>query len=288
MSVWVIGTTRNEVDLVRVNVRYHLAQGVDRFLLLDNDSTDGTTDLLRDLTKEAPLEWEPAPGRFQQNLSLTRLAHQAFARGAEWVIPIDADEFWRPTEGTLGQVLKSAPRGSIRVQLVNFIQRRQQLQTTPDALLGMTQRSAHAIGPMERGEDLVESQEIAYVEHLYHHKWISPASSALEIGWGNHVLHGGLVEVQPAVPIVCLHAPLRSFAVLEAKVDARRPSAEVNEYFGKVWHLRRWRRLAWENRLEEEWRANSYDDEGALDVYGVRRPVVSDDTLRAAVQPWMD
>ena len=287
MSIWVVGTTRNEVDLVRVNVEYHRAQGVDRFLLLDNGSTDGTTDVLQDLARTFPLEWAPYRGPFHQHVLLTRLAREAVSRGADWVIPVDADEFWSAPGGTLREALSSAPAGKIQVPIINFVQHRGRRQTTPDALLGMTRRVSEPIGPAERAEEFVESEQIAYVEHVYQHKWISSASSSLRIDWGNHIVDGSGDVVTGAGRIVCLHAPLRSFEVLQAKIDAGRPSEEVKDYFDMAWHLRRWRRMSWENRLEEEWHANSYDDDGALDVHGVCHPLTFDDALRQAVQPWI-
>ena len=58
--------------------------------------------------------------------------------------------------------------------------------------------------------------------------------------------------------------------------------AELDEYFAVAWHLRRWRRLHWEHRLEEEWRANSYKDD-CLDVYGKQHAVVPDYGLQRLV-----
>jgi hypothetical protein len=104
----------------------------------------------------------------------------------------------------------------------------------------------------------------------------------LRISWGNHVIGGAREPRIPTSEIVCLHAPLRSWSVLEAKVDAQRPPEELDDYFSIAWHLRRWRRLFWEGRLENEWAANSYLDDH-LDVYGCRRPLVIDTTLRDLV-----
>jgi hypothetical protein len=74
--------------------------------------------------------------------------------------------------------------------------------------------------------------------------------------------------------------------VLESKADPIRPEREIHDYFGATWHLRRWRRLAWEGRLEDEWKANSYLA-GALDVYGQRHDVIEDTRLCDLVRPWM-
>ena len=47
MLVYGISMIRNEADLVRLNVLYHLSLGVDRMLVVDNGSTDGTDGLLK-------------------------------------------------------------------------------------------------------------------------------------------------------------------------------------------------------------------------------------------------
>jgi hypothetical protein len=287
MQIWAIGTTRNEVDLVAANVRHHLAQGVDRFLLLDNDSTDGTRDVLSDLSRTESLIWSPYTGEFRQDLLLTRLAHEAFDAGAEWVLPVDADEFWHGRDKSLRAVLeRHSDVGALRVDLVNFVQHRDEHHTRADSLLRMTRRVAAPIGPFDQAEELVESERIAYVEHQYHYKWISRRSPTLRISWGNHVISGARTPAVVTSDVMCYHAPLRSFSVLEAKVDGRRPPEELEDYFAIAWHLRRWRRLAWEGRLDEEWWGNSYLDDH-LDLYGQRRPLVRDTSLRDMITPWL-
>jgi len=42
---------RNEADIVRVSLLHHLAQGIDRFLVVDNGSTDGTDCVLAELAR---------------------------------------------------------------------------------------------------------------------------------------------------------------------------------------------------------------------------------------------
>ena len=286
MEIWVVGTTRNEVDLVDVHVRHHFAQGVDQFLLLDNGSSDGTPEMLEHLSGTYPVRWRPYAGPFLQDRLLSALADEARAAGADWIVPIDADEFWTGQSGSLRDILAEAPADAVRVPVVNFIQRRSQRHTTPEALLTMTHRTANPVGPVHRGEEYVETERVAYVEQAYEPKWIFRASEGMRIGWGNHTSVDPSVRLAPVADIVCLHAPLRSLAVLEGKVDSDRTSREIDEYFEMAWHLGRWRRLAWEGRLEDEWAANSYD-EGHLDVFGRRHPVVADDRLRHAVAPWL-
>jgi GT2 family glycosyltransferase len=46
-----IMVVRNEADLLPVNVRYHAAQGVTEFRIVDNGSSDATTTRLRELSR---------------------------------------------------------------------------------------------------------------------------------------------------------------------------------------------------------------------------------------------
>jgi hypothetical protein len=285
MQLWAVGMVRNEADVVRINVLHHLAQGIDRILLLDNDSSDGTPDVLADLAREHPVEWRSSPGAYRQDRLVTELAHIARAKGADWVIPIDADEFWWAPSGTVRDVLARTDIGSLEASVVNFVQRRDQELTTPDALLHMTRRVATPIGVADENAALVESGSATYVEICYHPKWISRASPDLRIGWGNHTVANAGASRKTS-DLVCLHAPLRSREFFHRKLDLSRPPAEMEECLAGAWHLRRWRRLAAEGRLDAEWRANSYAGD-ALDLNGVARPLVTDFRLRDAVAPWL-
>jgi glycosyltransferase involved in cell wall biosynthesis len=286
MRILAIGTFRNEVDLVRPNVLHHLSQGVDEILIQDNGSTDGTPDALSDIARSHPVTWSRRPGSFQQDRVLTELVSRARERGADWVVPVDADEFWYAPGSGLRPVLARCRTDAARVQLVNFIQERRQRWTTPDGLLTMTRRVADPIGTAADAEALVEAERIAYVEHRYAAKWVFRPGAVDRLSWGSHVLHGFRGTPADATDIVCLHAPLRSFSTLVGKVDRDRSPGEIAEYFSVAWHLNRWRRLAFEGRLETEWNANSYVDEH-LDVHGQQHPLVIDYTLRDLVTPWL-
>jgi hypothetical protein len=277
---------RNEEDIIRTNILHHLSMGIDRILVIDNGSTDETGSILDDLARGGRVEWSRVNGTFHQSRLTTELAHEAFLQGADWVVPIDADEFWWARRGDLKTVLANASAGALQAQVLNFIQRREQSHATPDALLHMTRRAPVGIGPARRVQELVEAGQIAFVEIEYRGKWISRASLALEIAQGNHSVTGVRGPREQTDEIICLHAPLRARSVLEAKADAGRPLDEVEEYLGPAWHVGRWRTLALHDALDQEWIANSYADE-ALDVYGVRHGVIVDTTLRDVVQPWI-
>ena len=107
------------------------------------------------------------------------------------------------------------------------------------------------------------------------------------MGWGNHTLYGSLAPAVDTDAIVCLHAPLRSRATLENKVDSGRRPEDVRALLREAWHVRRWKRVDAMGQLDAEWKANSYDGDGRLDVYGNRRSLVIDSRLTDLVAPWV-
>ncbi len=85
---------RNSVDLIRVNLLHHLDLGLERLLVLDNGSTDGTTRELGALAQRLPIDVTVDPGPYRQAEMVTALTEDAGRRGADWVMPIDIDEFF--------------------------------------------------------------------------------------------------------------------------------------------------------------------------------------------------
>jgi len=305
---------RNEADILRTNLLHHLAQGIDRFLVVDNGSTDGTDRVLRELAGDGRVRWTRDEGPYRQGEITTELAREAFGGGADWVLPIDADEFWYAPRGGLRHVLAASAAGALGARVVNFVQRRDQLERSPTALLHMTRRHVPiAVGDVE---ELVEGRHIAFVEMGWGVKWISRPTASIEIASGNQRVRG--VAGRPAdwesAEIVCLHAPLRARAVLETRmVDFGQRAQELERPRDPSESTPTWRRLALDlewaiarnplrsslrlRRLQEEygldqalareWAANSYADD-CLDVYGVRHPVVYDPRLRDLVAPWVE
>jgi hypothetical protein len=95
MKIVTVSTIRNEADIIETFVRYHL-QFVDRMIIVNHRSADSSAEILHQLQNEGlPIEIEEDRSvDFQQAFRVTRLMQRAVSDyGADWVIPLDADEF---------------------------------------------------------------------------------------------------------------------------------------------------------------------------------------------------
>jgi glycosyltransferase involved in cell wall biosynthesis len=285
--VYGISMVRNEADIIRANVLYHLASGVDRMLVVDNGSTDGTDGALQQLSLEHPeVRWSRDDGPFLPSRVMTKLAREAFEEGADWVVPVDADEFWYAPGGDLRRVLEIAKAGVLRAQAVNFIQRRSQRESAPDALMYMTRRAASPVGPPSHAQSLVEARQIAFVEKTYPQKCICRPTAEVKIETGHHSISGADGPRMRTEEIVCLHAPMRSLAALVERVTSASRAVAAGRNPNQGRNRRRLAALQDEKAIDAEWAANSYED-GFLDVYGEKHPVVFDPRLRDAVSPFI-
>ncbi len=285
MKVYGVSMVRNEADIVRVNVLYHLALGFDRFLIVDNGSSDGTTEILKDLGRDPRVRWTRDEGVYRQAEITTGLAREALRDGADWVVPTDADEFWHAPRGKLRGVLEGSRAGALKARVVTFIQRREQEHCTPDGLLNMTRRARETV-VHEEGKRLIQQSTIAFVENEPSPKWLSRPTEEVEIAKGNHHVYGIAGSRALADGVLCLHAPLRSKARLERKAEVGERSLVAEGGRPLSWHAIRWSRLKNRDRLDGEWEANSYFGT-CLDVYGQRRETVFDPRLRNAVAPFV-
>lgn len=87
---------KDEADVIEATIRHTFAQGCKRILVSDNASTDGTRDILADLTRDLDglLVLDDPDPAYRQSAKTTALAQKAAGYGMEWILPVDADEIW--------------------------------------------------------------------------------------------------------------------------------------------------------------------------------------------------
>jgi glycosyltransferase involved in cell wall biosynthesis len=111
---------KDEADIIAGTLA-HMADEVDFLIVSDNASTDGTREILAELEDTLPLTVLDDPETaYYQSFKMSRLAETAAKRGAEWIVPFDADELWiAPLR--ISRVLKMMPAGIVEADLYNHI-----------------------------------------------------------------------------------------------------------------------------------------------------------------------
>ena len=106
LTVGLCAIVRNEKPFIQEWVAFHHLQGVSRLLVFDNDSTDGTGDLLRGARDQAGvsvINLQNGGGRFDV---IQRKAYEHGARllagQVDLALFIDADEFVLAENTSLG------------------------------------------------------------------------------------------------------------------------------------------------------------------------------------------
>jgi glycosyltransferase involved in cell wall biosynthesis len=83
-----------------------MVEQVDHVIVADNMSTDGTAEILAELARDLGIEVARDDElAYRQSEKMTRLAAVAGARGADWIVPFDADEVWYSPFGRVADVL---------------------------------------------------------------------------------------------------------------------------------------------------------------------------------------
>lgn len=88
---------KNEEDILEESLRFHKAMGIDSFLITDNNSTDGTIEIIRKYQEKGWIKeviFEKATN-YNQKVWVDRMIKLAKKKyHADWVINADADELW--------------------------------------------------------------------------------------------------------------------------------------------------------------------------------------------------
>lgn len=288
MALFGLLVVRNAQDLLSVNLHHHRAQGVDRFLVYEHASTDGTREVLAELAAAGDVEWSSVDGPYRIEEWINELAIEAYVQGADWVLQIDADEFWTAGPGrTMAGCLASTSAAGLRARMLTFVQQHDQLESTPEGLLRMVYRT-EALSREQLAENerrLRAGASIPFWAAAYDPKCISRATPSLYIHRGSHHVSGLTGPVEPTVEIVCLHAPVRSRQAL-AERHQPWPPLDPGRRPGHSWHLERLKDLGADpEAIEREWRLVSAQGD-QLTSPDVR--LVYDTRLRDAVATVLD
>jgi hypothetical protein len=108
---------RDEADVAQHVVEHLLGEGVDKIVVADNRSTDGTREILESLPVTVVDDSEVG---YYQSAKITHLVHEHCTTG-DWVIPFDADELWTGDTDTLAGALATATADVLIAPVYDYI-----------------------------------------------------------------------------------------------------------------------------------------------------------------------
>src|SRR4051794_35236505 len=252
---------RDEADIIEDNLRFHAAQGVDFFVIVDTGSIDGTPEILERYEQAGMVRLERTIGGIREMKAgggeeITPIAGEM---GADWVIHNDADEVWWPPAGKLKQTFQAIPEefGMVLAPRTEFVVRPgdgpfANRMTVREARFRRPAKSAHRPSTRIslRGPHPVEiwTGETAYrglvgkpvLRTQAEHREEDP----LEL------------VIAPSFPVGVLHFPFRSFEQYRRRVEIARDNGQLerNEEGRAV------RSALEEGRLEEVYERLILDD----------------------------
>jgi len=262
---------KNEIDIIEKNIRYHAKKGVDSFVIMDNNSTDGSRELLDELKKEFEITIIDEKGVYNQAKWMTKLSNIAKEKyNPKWLIPNDADEFWY-SEKSLKEVLPN--KGAVlTVDRFNFL-----LYEDLDKWYKSEYRVENPI--FYRKNTQLDVDKVSIVLTKISPKVIIKPKGLLWIRGGNHkALHLNNIKdyfkhydkIERFDKIKVYHYPIRSFAQFKSNIENRKKLLEKKAKMGP--HYRRWVRLLDEGKLEEEFYNNlvfKKSDIQTFEKYGI-------------------
>lgn len=234
---------RDEADILRENIDYHLSQGVDFIIATDNRSVDATPDILREYEQAGVLRYIfEGSDDYSQARWVTRMAqiaHHDYA--ARWVMHSDADEFWWPDTGTLADTFHRLDNrcNLVVARRTNFVYRDAEADqgNFAEVMIYREKVSLNAAG----------REILPKVAHL--------AGDGITVIQGNHNVEGLEPRLVNDDAIEILHFPVRRREQLINKILKGGAAYERNTHLDKGLG-RAWRRLY-----------HNYRDNGHLDEY---------------------
>lgn len=241
---------RDEQDIIRENINFHLAQGVDFIIATDNKSVDATAEILKEYEAEGSLRYiYESSDDYSQHAWVTRMARMAYTQyGADWVINNDADEFWWPLKGSLKETFGAIPPAFniLQANRYNFV-------VVADSKNPFWSRMVYRekISRNPLGNPLPPK-----VAHR--------GSESVIVSQGNHAIEGidkpkvahGVIEI--------LHFPIRSYQQIENKIAkggaASQRNQDLPESMGNTWR-KLFTELQRDSNLDRYFREQFFDEE---------------------------
>jgi len=234
---------RDEMDIIQANLDFHLTQGVDHVVVIDNGSVDGTRGFVQEYARNHPVTLIDQPEQtYNQTRWMTDAAlHARDHLGATWVLNNDADEFWLSPSGNLKDHLGEGVPDSLICQRHNMVFAWNGDDHTHWAETALF----HVAKPLN--VKLTDVPLMAPLPCPYFYRRLPPkvltrTRGLTKIAQGNHSAEYAHAAITGPSDIQIYHYPVRSRVQLRSKVENGGRSYAANTEFSQNvgWHWRRW------------------------------------------------
>lgn len=245
---------RDEIDIIRQNIIFHLERGIDHIIATDNGSHDGTRELLHEFARSGILTLLDEPEQnYAQSQWVTRMALMARERyGADWVLNNDADEFWIPSAHSLKEDLESVDADVLPCGRRNMV-----FACDSDDRSPWEERLVYRVAmPSPRpilDDPILDPLPCPYFYLALPPKLLLRTARLKTVKQGNHAAEFEGRARRQETSIRIFHFPIRSRNQFEQKILQGGAAYARNEDAPLAWgwHWRRWFRMICEGHLEK-------------------------------------
>src|SRR6185312_3567661 len=141
----------NAVDLVPYLCGHYLALGFGHLRFVDDGSSDGSSELLTDLSQRSDRisVIRVEQDSFYQPEIITQAANELINEGYSVIVPFDADEFWNLNPEDIDEICILDPETAFCGRWSNFVQSREAADNSA-SLLEIKYRAPSVSDPTER------------------------------------------------------------------------------------------------------------------------------------------
>jgi FMN phosphatase YigB (HAD superfamily) len=248
---------RDEVDILRYNIEFHLKKGVDFIVATDNGSVDGTRDILREYEDSGILHLiDEREQDFSQALWVNRMAMVAHEQyKADIIFHCDADEFWFPRSGNLKTEISIKPLDILRVDEIHvLLQDKNGKEKFPE------DTKYAVVSPIEPNNYLEETLEKNF--YLYRHPpkvMFKTSNKLFEVSDGNHsVVNSDTSIIEGhSNDLIIYHFPVRNRTQFFHKIIKAGSAFERNKDTQEIvgFQLKRWYKNYKDGLLDKEYKS---------------------------------